>query len=218
MCRGMRIFSHVGPDTIHRAGQALPPTKQPGEQFLVVHSIPTERDELDAAGRAVGAGFFEEFLDHAARVGLYSYLVKDNNPNASDARLWDKNPMGKRDPFIEGMLLVMAANPKLKPAPLAAAAEMNNTTFRKALAGTIKSMTVEKAARIARAAGLNLSTVIALGEGSHGPDVVDLALAIENASEDVRRDVDSYLRVRLTKAPGNHVELPSPPESSQARP
>lgn len=210
MCGGMRIFSHIGPDTIHRAGQALTPAKQAGEQFFVVHGIPAKRYELDTAGRAVGAGFIEEFLDHAARVGLYSYLVKDYNPSAPTAYPWDKNPMGKRDPFIEGLRIILAAKPDLKPAPLAEAADLDNSTLRKALAGTIKSLTVEKAEKIARAAGYDLSTVIALGENSRGAEIVDLALAIHQAPEKVRQDLDGYLQVKLAQAGTGDPKAPSP--------
>ncbi|MCB5411500.1 hypothetical protein [Pseudogemmobacter faecipullorum] len=108
--------------------------------------------------------------------------------------------MEKRDPFIEGLRLILAAKPELKPAPLAAAADLDNSTLRKALAGSIKSLTVDKAARLAKAAGFELSTIIALGESSNGPQIVDLAAAIMAADEAVRKEVEGYLRVKLAQS------------------
>lgn len=105
--------------------------------------------------------------------------------------------MSRRDPFIEGLRRILAENPDLRPAPLAEAADMDNSTLRKALAGTINSLTVEKAERLARAAGYDLSTVIAIGEHSRGPEIVKLAMAIQRAGEEARADVDRYLQVRL---------------------
>lgn len=144
-------------------------------------------------------------------VGFYSYTVKDYNPSADFHCTWDKNPMEKRDPFIEGLRLILAAKPDLRPAPLAEAADMDNSTLRKALAGSIKSLTVDKAARLAKAAGFELSTVIALGESSNGPEIVSLASAIQSADEAVRKEVEGYLRVK--RAQSTAADQPAPAAS-----
>lgn len=124
--------------------------------------------------------------------------------------------MEKRDPFIEGLRIILAERPDLKPAPLAKAADMDNSTLRKALAGTIKSLTVDKADKIAKAAGYDLSTVIAIGESSIGPEAVRLVLAIRDAGDEVQNDVDGYLQVKLSRAEPKPPQ--SPPESASKAP
>lgn len=211
----MRIFSHISPDPIHCSGQALTAPQQSREQFFVINSIPPQRGEFDATGVAVCAGFVEKFLDHARRIGLYSYLVKDYNPSAPNLSTWDKNPMEKRDPFIEGLNIILAKRPDIKPAPLAKAAGMDDSTLRKVLAGTINSMTVEKAARLAKVLGYDLSTIVALGEHSHGPEIVDLAAAIHAAPADVRDDLDGYLHVKLSQASATNEKAPDRSEAKE---
>jgi len=195
-----RIFSHVGTDPIHGARKALAAAQKAGEQFLVVNRIAPEGHELDAPRGAIRATFLDEILDHAETLGLLSYTVKDNNPSAARVCSWDFDPMSKRDPFIEGLRIILAENPEIKPAPLAVSAGMDASTLRKALAGDIGSMTVQKADRLAKVLGYHLSTIIALGEHSDGHEIARLAFAIHKAGPEAREEIDSYLRVKLSQA------------------
>lgn len=107
----------------------------------------------------------------------------------------ENNPMENRDPFVVGLTAILAERRDLTPAGLATDAGLDNSTIRKLISGEIKSMTIEKAHRIARALGIDLSTIIALGEHSHGPEIVRLALAIQAADDAERDRIDGYLRI-----------------------
>lgn len=117
--------------------------------------------------------------------------------------------MNARDPFVEGLRAILAERHDLKPAPLAVAAGLNDSTLRKLLAGDIKSISVENARAVAKVAGYDLSTIIAIGENSRGPEIVRLALAIAAADDDARGKVDAFLAVAGTD-PSAGRPLPAP--------
>lgn len=114
----------------------------------------------------------------------------------------DKSPMERRDPFTEGLRIILAERKDLKPAPLGVAAGLNDSTLRKLLAGHIKSLSVESARAVAKATGYKLSTIIALGEHPYAPEVIRLALAIDAADEDIRAKVDAFLEVSGVRPAG----------------
>lgn len=72
--------------------------------------------------------------------------------------------MDSRDPFIAGLRQIFAARPDLRPATIAVAAGLDNSTLRKLMAGSNASPRVDTAKRIADAMGYLLSDIIAIGE------------------------------------------------------
>lgn len=124
--------------------------------------------------------------------------------------------MDDRDPFVVGVQMVLAQRPELKPAPLAKKAGMDDSTMRKLLKGEISSLSVKNAIKVARALDMDLSTIIALGEHSRGPEIVQLAIAIQAAPEDARDHVDGYLRVQA-QSRSTPVEHPEAQEADQPK-
>lgn len=102
--------------------------------------------------------------------------------------------LAQRDPFIIGLEMIMKER-QLKPATLAKDAGLNDSTLRKQLSGENRSMNMTTAVKIAETVGVDLSTIIALGEHSEGPEIVRLVLKMRDISPEERQRVDSYLQV-----------------------
>lgn len=125
--------------------------------------------------------------------------------------------MRDRDPFIKGLLLILTERTDLTPAGLAKSAELNDSTLRKQLSGANQSMTVANAQKIAKVLDMDLSTIIALGEHSAGPEIVRLAMAIQAAQQQDREKVHAFLDVSSRSRTGPSDSLDPPVAAQEER-
>lgn len=101
--------------------------------------------------------------------------------------------MEKRDPFLQGLRLLIEMRPELNPTNVSLSAGLDKTTVRKLLAGQNASPRIDTANKIAEATGYSLSTIIALGSHPGAKDALDLLRKYDQLDPDERREFSRFL-------------------------
>ena len=109
-----------------------------------------------------------------------------------------------RDPFIEGLRQIFDARPDLKPATVAVAAGLDNSTLRKLLAGSNASPRVDTAQKIATAMGYSLSDIIAIGEHPDARPAIELLEELQHLPASLIKEALTYAQFLAAQQAGEH--------------
>lgn len=104
--------------------------------------------------------------------------------------------MQKSDILREAIAEILGRRPDLTISGLSQAAGLDSSTLRKYLSGTLVSLTIETAEKVALAAGMPLSRLLVLNKADEAA-LLDLIEMLSRAGPETRRDIDGFLKVGM---------------------
>ncbi|WP_377687090.1 helix-turn-helix domain-containing protein [Paracoccus cavernae] len=125
--------------------------------------------------------------------------------------------MESKDPFLEGLRQIFAARQDLKPATIAVAAGLDNSTLRKLLSGSNSSPRVETAKRIADAVGYPLSDIIALGESNAPSKTIETAEKLYRLDPTLLEEALKYALFLQSQQIESQIKVTDQPQESAGK-